>query len=196
MTSPTSTVAGTRSQPTGVVATGRQCGATGRLSTCGSSPGVRARRMAGGPLRSCCSLDQLPTAVTTFNDHCAVGVIDRLARAGVAVPERGLGCRLRQCADRAIRRDQPHDSEPGGSYSGRVGGTRRRRAAGGRAARHAGVDLGTAPGCAWEYRTGKINRLRTPERKVLLFNVDKHVGVDHVSGGSGCRARRKRRRLG
>jgi DNA-binding LacI/PurR family transcriptional regulator len=32
-------------------------------------------------------LDQLPTAVTTFNDHCAVGVIDRFARAGVAVPD-------------------------------------------------------------------------------------------------------------
>jgi DNA-binding LacI/PurR family transcriptional regulator len=32
-------------------------------------------------------LDQLPTAVTTFNDHCAVGVIDRLVRAGVAVPD-------------------------------------------------------------------------------------------------------------
>jgi DNA-binding LacI/PurR family transcriptional regulator len=32
-------------------------------------------------------LDQLPTAVTAFNDHCAVGVIDRLTRAGVAVPE-------------------------------------------------------------------------------------------------------------
>lgn len=32
-------------------------------------------------------LDQLPTAVTTFNDHCAMGVIDRLARAGIAVPD-------------------------------------------------------------------------------------------------------------
>jgi DNA-binding LacI/PurR family transcriptional regulator len=31
--------------------------------------------------------DPLPTAVTTFNDHCAMGVIDRLARSGVAVPE-------------------------------------------------------------------------------------------------------------
>jgi DNA-binding LacI/PurR family transcriptional regulator len=31
--------------------------------------------------------DALPTAVTTFNDHCAMGVIDRLARSGVAVPE-------------------------------------------------------------------------------------------------------------
>ena len=31
--------------------------------------------------------DQLPTAVTTFNDHCAVGLIDRLARAGVVVPD-------------------------------------------------------------------------------------------------------------
>jgi DNA-binding LacI/PurR family transcriptional regulator len=32
-------------------------------------------------------LDQLPTAVTTFNDHCAVGLLDRLARAGVVVPD-------------------------------------------------------------------------------------------------------------
>jgi DNA-binding LacI/PurR family transcriptional regulator len=32
-------------------------------------------------------LDQLPTAVTTFNDHCAVGLLDRLARAGVGVPD-------------------------------------------------------------------------------------------------------------
>jgi DNA-binding LacI/PurR family transcriptional regulator len=32
-------------------------------------------------------LDQLPTAVTAFNDHCAMGVIDRLAGAGVAVPD-------------------------------------------------------------------------------------------------------------
>jgi DNA-binding LacI/PurR family transcriptional regulator len=32
-------------------------------------------------------LDQLPSAVTAFNDHCAVGVIDRLTRAGVAVPD-------------------------------------------------------------------------------------------------------------
>jgi DNA-binding LacI/PurR family transcriptional regulator len=32
-------------------------------------------------------LDQLPTAVTTFNDHCAVGLIDRLTRAGISVPD-------------------------------------------------------------------------------------------------------------
>jgi DNA-binding LacI/PurR family transcriptional regulator len=32
-------------------------------------------------------LDRLPTAVTAFNDHCAVGLIDRLTRAGIAVPE-------------------------------------------------------------------------------------------------------------
>jgi DNA-binding LacI/PurR family transcriptional regulator len=32
-------------------------------------------------------LDLLPTAVTTFNDHCAVGLIDRLTRGGIAVPE-------------------------------------------------------------------------------------------------------------
>jgi DNA-binding LacI/PurR family transcriptional regulator len=32
-------------------------------------------------------LDQLPTAVTTFNDHCAVGLIDQLTRAGIAVPD-------------------------------------------------------------------------------------------------------------
>jgi DNA-binding LacI/PurR family transcriptional regulator len=31
--------------------------------------------------------DQLPTAVATFNDHCAVGLIDRLSRAGIAVPD-------------------------------------------------------------------------------------------------------------
>ena len=31
--------------------------------------------------------DQLPSAVTTFNDHCAMGLIDRLARAGVTVPD-------------------------------------------------------------------------------------------------------------
>jgi DNA-binding LacI/PurR family transcriptional regulator len=31
--------------------------------------------------------DQLPTAVATFNDHCAVGLIDRLSGAGVAVPD-------------------------------------------------------------------------------------------------------------
>jgi DNA-binding LacI/PurR family transcriptional regulator len=31
--------------------------------------------------------DQLPTAVATFNDHCAVGLIDRLTRAGVVVPD-------------------------------------------------------------------------------------------------------------
>jgi LacI family transcriptional regulator len=30
--------------------------------------------------------NQLPTAVTTFNDHSAVGLIDRLAREGVTVP--------------------------------------------------------------------------------------------------------------
>jgi DNA-binding LacI/PurR family transcriptional regulator len=28
-----------------------------------------------------------PTAVTAFNDHCAVGVIDALSRAGIAVPQ-------------------------------------------------------------------------------------------------------------
>jgi DNA-binding LacI/PurR family transcriptional regulator len=31
--------------------------------------------------------DHLPTAVTMFNDHCAVGLIDRLSRAGVPVPD-------------------------------------------------------------------------------------------------------------
>jgi len=30
---------------------------------------------------------RLPTAVAAFNDHCAVGVLDRLSRAGVGVPE-------------------------------------------------------------------------------------------------------------
>jgi LacI family transcriptional regulator len=51
--------------------------------------------LAGGPgegdgwraAEELLQLDQLPTAVTTFNDHCAVGVIDRLARVGVAVPD-------------------------------------------------------------------------------------------------------------
>jgi DNA-binding LacI/PurR family transcriptional regulator len=32
-------------------------------------------------------LDQPPTAVTAFNDHCAVGLVDRLSRAGIAVPD-------------------------------------------------------------------------------------------------------------
>ena len=32
-------------------------------------------------------LDQLPTAVTAFNDHCAIGLIDRLTRAGISVPD-------------------------------------------------------------------------------------------------------------
>lgn len=31
---------------------------------------------------------RVPTAVTTFNDHCALGVIDRLTRSGIAVPGR------------------------------------------------------------------------------------------------------------
>jgi DNA-binding LacI/PurR family transcriptional regulator len=30
--------------------------------------------------------DRLPTAVAAFNDHCAIGVLDRLVRAGVDVP--------------------------------------------------------------------------------------------------------------
>jgi DNA-binding LacI/PurR family transcriptional regulator len=30
--------------------------------------------------------DRLPTAVVAFNDHCAVGVLDRFTRAGVGVP--------------------------------------------------------------------------------------------------------------
>ena len=49
----------------------------------GGSGELDGRRAAEELLRG----DQLPTAVTTFNDHCAVGLIDRLARAGVAVPD-------------------------------------------------------------------------------------------------------------
>jgi DNA-binding LacI/PurR family transcriptional regulator len=49
----------------------------------GGTAEVDGRRAAEELLRG----DQLPTAVTTFNDHCAVGLIDRFARAGVAVPE-------------------------------------------------------------------------------------------------------------
>ena len=30
----------------------------------------------------------LPTAVVCANDHCAIGVMDRLRRAGVSVPSR------------------------------------------------------------------------------------------------------------
>jgi LacI family transcriptional regulator len=41
------------------------------------------RRAAEDLLR----LDQLPTAVTAFNDHCAVGLIDRLTRVGIGVPD-------------------------------------------------------------------------------------------------------------
>jgi DNA-binding LacI/PurR family transcriptional regulator len=44
---------------------------------------VDGRRAAEELLRG----DQLPTAVTTFNDHCAVGLIDRLLQAGVVVPD-------------------------------------------------------------------------------------------------------------
>jgi DNA-binding LacI/PurR family transcriptional regulator len=32
-------------------------------------------------------LVHFPTAVTGFNDHCAVGLIDRLTRAGISVPD-------------------------------------------------------------------------------------------------------------
>jgi LacI family transcriptional regulator len=53
-----------------------------RIVAGGTSEGD-GRRAAEELLRG----DQLPTAVTTFNDHCAVGLIDRLARAGVAVPD-------------------------------------------------------------------------------------------------------------
>ena len=49
----------------------------------GGTAEVDGRRAAEELLRG----DQLPTAVTTFNDHCAVGLIDRFARAGVAVPD-------------------------------------------------------------------------------------------------------------
>jgi DNA-binding LacI/PurR family transcriptional regulator len=53
------------------------------------------RVLAGGPTEAdgrraaedLLRLDQLPTAVTTFNDHCAVGLIDRLTRAGISVPD-------------------------------------------------------------------------------------------------------------
>jgi DNA-binding LacI/PurR family transcriptional regulator len=49
----------------------------------GGTGEVDGRRAAEELLRG----DQLPTAVTTFNDHCAVGLIDRLSRAGVVVPD-------------------------------------------------------------------------------------------------------------
>src|SRR5215211_1811839 len=49
----------------------------------GGSTEADGRRAADQLLRC----DPLPRAVTTFNDHCAVGVIDRLARAGVVVPD-------------------------------------------------------------------------------------------------------------
>jgi LacI family transcriptional regulator len=48
---------------------------------------VRARPDGWRAADQLLRLDQLPTAVTTFNDHCAMGVIDRLARAGIAVPD-------------------------------------------------------------------------------------------------------------
>ena len=52
------------------------------LILAGGSTEVDGVRAADQLLR----LDQLPTAITTFNDHCAMGVLDRLGRAGVAVP--------------------------------------------------------------------------------------------------------------
>lgn len=51
-----------------------------RVLTAGNdeSDGRRAaEELVGAPL---------PTAVTAFNDHCALGVLDRLTRAGIAVP--------------------------------------------------------------------------------------------------------------
>src|SRR5262249_9550258 len=55
--------------------------------------GDHARVIAGGDSerdghRAAAELlrHELPTAVCAFNDHCALGVIDALARAGVQVP--------------------------------------------------------------------------------------------------------------
>src|SRR4029450_2083336 len=105
MTSSTLTVAGTPYRRTGDAGTGRPCAGTGRESTCragGAGPDRRGRGekqhieiVAGGSSEAdgwraadqLLRCDPLPTAITTFNDHCALGVIDRLARSGVAVPE-------------------------------------------------------------------------------------------------------------
>jgi LacI family transcriptional regulator len=49
----------------------------------GGAVELDGRQAAEQLLRS----DRLPTAITAFNDHCALGVIDALTRAGVTVPE-------------------------------------------------------------------------------------------------------------
>ena len=51
--------------------------------------GGRTERSGSTP-RQLLPLPELPSAVTVFNDQCALGVLDRLSRAGVDVPGRVL----------------------------------------------------------------------------------------------------------
>jgi DNA-binding LacI/PurR family transcriptional regulator len=56
-----------------------------RLRTISGGPSEEDGWRAAGDLMA---IDPLPTAVTVFNDHCALGVIGRVTRAGIGVPER------------------------------------------------------------------------------------------------------------
>ena len=50
--------------------------------------GDRTERSGVDAAERLLALPELPSAVTVFNDQCALGVLDRLSRAGVDVPGR------------------------------------------------------------------------------------------------------------
>jgi DNA-binding LacI/PurR family transcriptional regulator len=61
----------------------RAHGLDGRLRVIG---GDRTEAAGATAARTLLAEGRLPTAVVAFNDHCAVGLLDTLTRAGVAVP--------------------------------------------------------------------------------------------------------------
>jgi DNA-binding LacI/PurR family transcriptional regulator len=67
---------------------GGELRAVATRSTDTGPAGVELRAAGTRPTKAAVARDEpLPTAVVAFNDRCAVGVMDTLARAGVRVPE-------------------------------------------------------------------------------------------------------------
>ena len=112
-------------------------------------------RTAGGPPRSCAAAGSTANGcVTTFNDHCAVGVIGPASAETGGSAGRGLGLpamTTRRSPNSAAHQPLLTVSQEGSHQARLVGRTlpAAERLEGSSAARYAESLFGTAPCCAW-----------------------------------------------
>ena len=139
--SPMWTVAAARSRPIAGGAMPRRCAGTVSARSCWCSPATIPRRPVSRAGRNLLDSDELPTAVATFNDSLAVGLLDTLLRAGITRAGGDLGAgyddsplaRLAHVDLTSVRQDTRAAHRARRRRTGRAARRRPQRAPGGRA---------------------------------------------------------------